>query len=376
MNQDRSTRYHQLKRRVALLSAVWTSALLVFVLLSGLHLHLRDIAVWLANRLPGPVTRLERPVMVVIYLAALGALEQVVSLPLALYSGFILEHRYQLSTQSLGRWVADYLKAGALGLALGGVGLILLYAVIERWPDWWWAIGAAGLSVMLIVLVNLGPILILPLFFELKPLARAELSDRLVALAERAGARVVGVFEWTLADRTKKANAALTGLAQSRRILVSDTLLAGYSDDEIEVVLAHELAHHVHHDLWKGIALETAVASVGFFVADRLIRSAGPVLGIPELSDLAGLPLLLITAAALSLVALPVLNAVSRANERAADRFAVTLTRKPDAFVSAMRRLGAQNLAEENPSRLVQWVFYSHPPVKQRIAAVQLKAES
>lgn len=369
MNEDRSARYHRLKRRASLLSLTWTALLIVFVLVSGLHLQVRDLAASIVSALPRAPTWLELPVMVVIALAILGGLEQIVGLPLALYSGFILEQRYELSTQSLARWFADYGKAGLLGFALGAIGLSALYGVMDRWPDWWWAIGAAGLSVMLIVLVNLGPILILPLFFELKSLARAELRDRLVALAERAGARIVGVFEWTLADRTKKANAALTGLGRTRRILVSDTLLADYSDDEIEVVLAHELAHHVHHDLWKGIALETAVAFLGFLVANRLLRSAGPALGIRGLTDVAGLPLLLITAAGLSLAALPALNAVSRANERAADRFAVTLTRKPDAFVSAMRRLGAQNLAEENPSRLVQWIFYSHPPVKQRIAA-------
>lgn len=369
MNQDRSTRYHRLKRRASLFSLTWTALLIVLVLFSGLHLQLRDLAASIVSALPRALTWLELSVMVVISLAILGGLEQIVSLPLALYSGFILEHRYELSTQSLARWFADYVKAGLLGFALGAIGLSVLYGVMARWPAWWWAIGAAGLSVMLIVLVNLGPILILPLFFELKPLARSELRDRLVTLSERAGARIVGVFEWTLADRTKKANAALTGLGRTRRILVSDTLLADYSDDEIEVVLAHELAHHVHHDLWKDIALETAVAFLGFLVADRLLRSAGPALGIRGLTDLAGLPLLLITAAGLSLAALPALNAVSRANERAADRFAVTLTRKPDAFVSAMRRLGAQNLAEENPSRLVQWIFYSHPPVTQRIAA-------
>ncbi|MBI4478228.1 MAG: M48 family metallopeptidase [Acidobacteria bacterium] len=369
MNQDKSARYHQLKRRAAVLSVGWTAFLLVFVLLSGLHLQLRDLSVRAAGYFPGASWWLELAAAIIVFVAVLGALDQIAALPLAFYSGFVLEHRYGLSTQPAARWGIDYLKSGALGFGLGAAGVTLLYVTIRNWPDWWWMIGAAGLSVVLIVLVNLGPILILPLFFEFKPLARQELQDRLVALAERAGARVMGVFEWKLGDRTKKANAALTGVAQTRRILLSDTLLAEYSDDEIEVVLAHELAHHVHHDLWKGIALEAAVAFGAFYVADRLLRWAGPLLDIRSLSDIAGLPLVLIAAAALSIVVLPAVNAVSRANERAADRFALDVTRKPEAFVSAMRRLGAQHLAEENPSRLVQWIFYSHPPVKQRIAA-------
>lgn len=367
MNQDKSARYHQLKRRASVLSVLWSSFVLAAVLASGFHLQVRDLTIEVAGRLPALLAWLRWPLTIGIFLAALGALDQIVSLPLALYGTFIVEHRYELSTQLLRAWIVDYLKAGALGFGLATGALSLLYVVIVRWPDWWWAFGAAGLTGLLIVLVNLGPVLVLPLFFEVKPLSRQELRDRLMALAERAGARVVGVFEWTLGDRTKKANAALTGLAQTRRILLSDTLLADYSDDEIEVVLAHELAHHVHHDLWKGILLETVVAFAGFFVADRILRRA-IALGIAGPADPAGLPVLLMAAAALSLAALPAINAVSRANERAADRFAIDLTRKPGAFVSAMRRLGAQNLAEDQPSRMVRWLFYSHPPVKERIA--------
>ncbi len=205
-------------------------------------------------------------------LVVLGILDQLAGVPLAFYSGFVLEHRYDLSTQKIAGWVVDHLKAAALGFTLAAPGLSLLYAIIARWPEWWWAIGAAGASLVMLLLVNLGPVLILPLFFTLKPLSRQDLRDRLIALAERAGARVVGVFEWTLGDRTKKANAALTGIANTRRILLADTLLADYSDDEIEVVLAHELAHHVHHDLWKGMAIETGVLFAGFFAADWLLR--------------------------------------------------------------------------------------------------------
>ena len=209
---------------------------------------------------------------------------------------------------------------------------------------------------------------LLPLFFRFTPLARPSLADRLEQLASRAGTRVVGVYEWALGDKTRRANAALTGLGSTRRILVSDTMLADYSDDEIEVVLAHELGHHVHHDIWMGIALESALILLGLGVTDVVLRLAGPSLGVSSPADLAGMPLLVLAAGTVSLVLTPAALALSRRHERRADRFALQLTANPSAFISAMRRLGAQNLAEERPSRLVQWLFHSHPPLEERLA--------
>jgi len=197
------------------------------------------------------------------------------------------------------------------------------------------------------------------------------LGRRLMALADRAGARVLGAYEWGLGDKTKKANAALAGIGGTRRILVSDTMLAEYSDDEIEVVLAHEIAHHVHGDIWKGIVFESALLVLGFYLASVVLRAAAAPAGLLGVDDVAGLPLLMLAAGAVSVVMVPVAHAMSRAFERSADRFALNLTRNPNAFISAMRRLAAQNLAEEHPSRVVQWLFYSHPPIRDRIAAAQ-----
>jgi STE24 endopeptidase len=181
----------------------------------------------------------------------------------------------------------------------------------------------------------------------------------------------LGAYEWGLGEKTKKANAALTGLWATRRILVSDTMLAEYSDDEIEVVLAHELAHHVHGDIWKGIVFESGLILGGFYLAARVLRVLALPLGLRDVADIAGLPLLLLAAGAVSFLSVPLAHAMSRAYERSADRFALNLTRNPDAFISAMRRLGNQNLAEEHPSKIVQWLFYSHPPMRERIAAAQ-----
>jgi STE24 endopeptidase len=174
-----------------------------------------------------------------------------------------------------------------------------------------------------------------------------------------------------MSDRTRKANAALTGIGRTRRILLSDTLLADYTDDEIEVILGHELAHHVHRDIWKSIGVEVALIALGFFVASRLLALSVGHFGIAAVDDVAALPVLALGAGLVSVLLLPVSNALSRAHERAADRYAWEATRNAGAFVSAMRRLGSQNLAEEHPSRLVEVLFHSHPPIAARIAAAQ-----
>jgi Zn-dependent protease with chaperone function len=366
VNEDKASRYHRLKRTTGIFALVWSALLLGGLLLTGGSIGLRNVAERLA---PGGAPH--QALVVVIYVTLLTLVNEVVSIPLSFYSGFLIERRYGLSNQTLANWLLDEVKGLALGFVLGGLAASLVYVFIRRSPDLWWLFAGGIFALVIVVLANLAPVLLLPLFYTIKPLDREALRNRLMALAERASARVLGVYEWGLAAKTKKANAALTGIAGTRRILVSDTMLADYSEDEIEVVLAHELAHHVHGDIWKGLIFESALILAGFFSSARVLASWAGRLGLSGPSDIAGLPLLLLTAGAVSLVMVPAAHAMSRHYERQADRFALTLTRNPTAFISAMRRLAAQNLAEEHPSKLVEWLFYSHPPIRERVAAAQ-----
>jgi STE24 endopeptidase len=308
---------------------------------------------------------------VIIYVVGLSLLNEIVSLPIAFYSGFILERRYGLSNQGIWGWLGDQVKSLALGLLLGSAAASLVYFFIRLYPTAWWLPAGLVFALLIVGLTNVAPVLLLPLFYRVKPLDREALRARLLALAERAGARVLGAYEWGLGEKTKKANAALAGLGATRRILVSDTMLAEYSDEEIEIVLAHELAHHVHGDIWKGLILESALILGGFLVAALALERSSAWLGLNGPADVAGLPLLLLAAGAVSLVMVPAANAWSRAYERSADRFALEMTRNPGAFISAMKRLGAQNLAEDHPSRLTRWLFHSHPTIKERIEAAE-----
>jgi STE24 endopeptidase len=368
MNEDKASRYHRLRRHSAVLSLVVMASLLAGLLLSGVSSTVATRARSVVGAAPGDSSYLT----VALYVAVLALIQELVSFPLAIYRGFLLERRYGLSSQPLGGWLADHAKAAAVAFTLGLGGAEIVYASLRLTPSWWWLLSSLAFVIVMIVMARLAPLVLLPLFYRFTPLARESLRDRLVSLSERAGVPVLGVYEWGLGDKTRRANAALVGTGGARRIIVSDTLLAEYTEDEIEVILAHELAHHVHRDILAAIVAEAVLLVIAFIVAAAALALWWQPLGLIAPADVAGLPLLLLAAGAVSLAATPCVNALSRWNERRADRYALALTRQPGAFISAMKRLAAQNLAEEHPSRAVLWLFHTHPPVAQRIEAARI----
>jgi len=336
---------------------------MLLVLLAGASVGLRE---WVSS-----IAGASSTLVVVMYVLVLSLLFDIATLPFSFYQGFLLERRYGLSTETVGHWFKDHLKAMAIGLLFAEAAAGFVYFTLRHWPRTWWVAAGFGYSLVTVVLVNLAPVVLLPLFFTFKPLQKETLRNRLTSLASKAGTRIMGVYEWTLSDRTKKANAALTGLGSTRRILLSDTLLAEYSDDEIEVILAHELAHHVHRDIWTSVLFDVALTFAGFFAAHLLLQRAVPLFEFQGVADPAGIPVLVSTAGAIGLCVRPLLNAVSRSHERRADSYALKMTKNPSAFITAMKRLGQQNLAEDNPSRLVQAFFYTHPPIRERLSAAR-----
>ena len=368
MNEDKSTRYHRLRRRADLLGTAVAGLVLLGLTVSGGSHRLRELAAAISQWVP---ERLNDALMVILLTILVLLILQIVELPFAFYQGHRLEQRYGLSTQSTAHWLSDQGKGVLLGTGMAVIGSSVVFVTLRNWPDQWWWISAAVFTAGVVILARLAPVVLLPMFYKFKPLDRPALSARLLALAEKARTDVVGVFEWVLSGHTRKANAALAGMGQTRRILLSDTLLADFSEDEIEVVLAHELAHHVHRDLWRAIAVQTLLLFGGFFVANVVLHRVADAAGFRGLSDPAALPLLMLVAGTWSFLMLPLVNALSRAQERAADRYALDTTRNVDAFVTAMKRLSQQNLAEEYPSALVRWIFYSHPPIRERIEAAR-----
>jgi STE24 endopeptidase len=247
----------------------------------------------------------------------------------------------------------------------------LLYFTIRQWPQNWWLLAWALFMVLFILLAQLAPVVLFPIFYKFEPLEDEELRRRLVVLSERAGTRVRGVYRWKLSEKTKKANAALTGLGVTRRIILADTLLDNYTDDEIEAVLAHELGHHVHRHILKSIFVQAGITLFGFWAANWALHYAVDhhVFDFVQISDFADLPLLALVVTVLSFFLMPALNAYSRFNERQADRYAFESIASVEPFISSMNKLADQNLAERTPSKWIEWLFHSHPSISRRLSA-------
>ncbi len=304
------------------------------------------------------------------YLLVFGAVYYLVDLPLSYYEGFVLPHRYQQSTETVQGWITDQVKSLLLGGILGGIILEVIYLVLRLAPDTWWLWAALILLLFSVVLANLAPVLLMPVFYKFEPLGEeyADLTARLVRLAEQAGTRVRGVFKFDMSRRTKSANAALTGLGGTRRIILGDTLLAEFTPDEIETVLAHELGHHVHKDIPLGMAVESVTTLAGLWLANLGLQWGVAHFGFAGVADIAALPLFALVIGVYGLATMPLGNAFSRWRERRADEYALQATHKPQAFASAMTRLANQNLAEVDPEPWVEWLLYSHPALGKRIA--------
>jgi STE24 endopeptidase len=301
------------------------------------------------------------------------AILYVIDLPLSYYSGFVLPHRFELSTQTIGGWISDQMKEILLGGIVGLIVIDAIYAVLRATPQTWWLWTAAILLLFQVVLANLAPILIMPLFYKFVPLGEeyADLSTRLIRLAEQAKTKVRGVYKFDMSRRTKAANAALMGLGNTRRIVLGDTLLNEFGADEIETVLAHELGHHVNKDIPVGLAIDTALTLIGLYVASLIMNWGVAALGLTSPADPASLPLFILVMGLYGLMTMPLGNAYSRWRERNADRYALRATNKPQAFISAMTRLANQNLGEVDPEPWEEFLLHSHPALGKRIALAQ-----
>lgn len=355
-------KYNRIRRWLGIGDFVLGFGLLLVLLLTGWTGSIRDTAYGLASQ--GYV------LAVFLYVVILILITKALGLGMEYY-GFRLEHRYNLSNQKLRSWAWDEVKGLLLMIVLAGILVELLYFVIRQFPQHWWILAWIGFLVISVLLAQLAPVLLFPIFYKFEPLQNEELKTRLVRLGEHAGTRVRGVYKWNLSEKSKKANAALTGLGNTRRIILADTLLDNYSADEIEAVLAHELGHHVHKHIVKGIAVEAGVTFVGFWAANWALQYSIDRWHLFEtVSDFANLPLLVLIFVVLSFLLMPALNAFSRYNERQADRYAFEHA-AIQPFISSMNKLASQNMAERTPSRWVEWWFHSHPSISRRVTAAE-----
>ena len=309
------------------------------------------------------------------FLVALTGASWLVSLPLSYVGGHLVERRFGLTKQSTAGWLGDAAKGLGLGLAIQVPLTAGAFAIIRRRPDDWWLV-LSGIAVPLTVLAsNLAPVLIMPLFNRFDPITDEGLRQRIQALADRTGVAIADVYQMDMSRQSEKPNAFFTGLGRTKRIVLGDTLVERFAPAEVEGVVAHELGHQVHGDLWRMIALSGGVGFAAAYALHRLapwlIRRTEDRTGVTDIGDEAALPLISVVMAGLGLLAGPLVSAFSRAIERRTDRFALELTGDGPAYAAAMERLATQSLADPDPPAPVVFLLYSHPPIAERIAAAR-----
>ena len=358
--QKQAKQYARIRRRLWLVDTIFSAVYALAWLFFGWAVELRN---WLAT-----FTSNEW-ILVALFVAVFGGIYSIINLPLGYYSGFVLPHRFGQSNQTFRDWMIDQLKGLAIGAPLSLILLELLYVALRVTGDLWWLWAAAGMLVFTVLLSNLAPILIAPIFNKYVPLGdeHKELAERLLALARRANTKVRGVFKFDMSKRTKSANAALTGIGNTRRIVLGDTLINEFSTEEIETVLAHELGHHVHRDIPLLITFGAISTTLSLYIASLALNWAIDYFGFNSPADIAAFPALSLIFGVYGLVTMPISNAVSRWREKMADDYALQSTGKNEAFASAFTRLANQNLGEIDPEKWVVFMFYSHPPLGERI---------
>ena len=362
--QHKAREYAQLRRQISFINLGIVAIAFAFIFWTGLDVGLRDQLVSLNwQPLPGWY-----PLQILVFFLVLMLGYQIIHAPLAYYGGFFLPHRFGLSTMTLKGWLLDLFKGLILGLVLEICAVELVYALLATQPLTWWLWVALAMLFFSVVMANLAPVLLFPLFYKFKPLPEGDLTRRLLALANRAHTRVRGVFTMELSNKTTAANAALMGLGNTRRIVVGDTMIDRYTLDEIEVVLAHELGHHVHHDIWKLIISQSLMTLAGLYLVNVALHWAVNSQNFYlSLADPATIPFLLVLTVLFSLIVMPLSNSLSRAIEYSADEYALQSTRMVEPFKSAMTRLANQNLADIEPSPIIEILFHDHPSIGKRL---------
>jgi STE24 endopeptidase len=362
--QEQAKEYARIRRRLMLGDLALGGIYALLWLVTGWSIDLR-------NYLLGFTTN--DWLLVAGFILVFGGIYFLIDLPLGYYSSYILPHRYGLSTQTFKGWIIDQVKGVLVGGVLGLLVIEIVYYVLRISPNLWWLWAGLILLFFNVILANLAPVLLMPLFYKFVPLEEehADLVARLLNLTERAGTRVRGVYKFDMSRRTKAANAAITGLGNTRRIILGDTLIEEFTPDEIETVLAHELGHQVHRDIPIGILVESVITLGGLYLASLGLEWGVTTLGYAGSSDIAAMPLFVLVMGAYGLLVMPLGNAFSRWRETRADEYALKMTGKGEAYASALTRLANQNLVEADPEHWVESLLYSHPALGKRIAMAE-----
>lgn len=328
------------------------------------------VAVPLDRALAGPIPSYTLRLGVLYLIVML--LHECLSFPLSYYAGYVVEHRFGLSNQTFRAWLWKHVKSYALALAFGWLLFTGLFWVIWLSGAWWWLVATVAFFLVSVVVGQLAPVLIMPLFYKIERLDNPELTSRMDRLAEGTGLSIEGVYRFDMSSETSGANAMLAGLGRTRRVIMGDTLLAGFTPEEIEVIFAHEIGHHVYAHIRKLIATGALYSVAGFWLCDLALRAWVERVEAHAIdysqTPVYTLPLLMFALGVFSLVVGPLHNIVSRRFERQCDRYALARTGNRAAYTSAFRRLARMNKSDPCPDPIEVFLFHSHPPIAERLA--------
>lgn len=309
------------------------------------------------------------------FIMVVGFAASFLSFPISYYTGFYLEHKYNLSNQTFWKWVLEGLKGFLVSLVIGIPILLIFYFSLNYFGSIWWLPFAVIMFLVSVVLSQIFPILIFPIFYKITPIEDESLKERITKLARNANLKVENIYKFDMSKNTKKANAAFTGLGKTKRIILGDTLLENYSVEEIETVIAHELGHYKKKHIIKNILIGTASSFLTLFIIAFLYKNSLSWFDFTSITQVAALPLLALWSMLISLIQAPLGNVLSRKFEYEADEYAIFETKNPFAFKKTLEKLTEQNLGDKEPHPFVEWFFYSHPSIKNRINAIDKFAE-
>ena len=307
--------------------------------------------------------------VLIVYLSAFTILSAIVSLPVNFFQSYVHEHKWEFSNQSVKSWSLDQLKGLLVSIIISTIMIGLLLFIMSTWSNYWWLIAGLAMALVSIVLVTLFPVVILPLFNKYETIKDEVLTAKLNKLLLKAGLKASGFFKQDLSRQTKKENGFLAGLGKTRRVVLADNLLENMNQDEIQSVIAHEVGHYQHRHLWKNIFSGTGQQLIIFYLLNIFIGLFSANFLTSFNSNLSLLPVLLITMNLLSGVLFGPLNLMlSRYFELQADESSLRLYPNKEAFLQAMAGLANRNLSNAYPSKWIKWLYYSHPPIGERLA--------
>lgn len=355
--QRQARRYEKEKRLLGLASMV-----LSLIILLGFYYS--DLSFWLANLKIGNSIIFVFLIYVVSFLLILALL----GLPLNFYSGYIHEHKWNFSNHTIKSWLWEQVKAFLVGLILMSLLLGLLFWIMALSPRSWWLIGGLAFAFVSVVLATIFPVVILPIFNKYTPIQNKELTDPLEKILSEGGLKSSGFFKEDMSRQTKKENAFLAGLGKTRRVVLGDNLMESMSIPEIESIIAHEVGHYKYRHIWKNLVTGTVQGLVVFFILNWIMRTLFFQFLTSTTWNLTLFPMFVILMGGVSSFLFgPLGNALSRHFERQADRYALMTIQDKKAFMTAMAGLADRNLSNAYPEWWVKLLYYSHPPIGERL---------